>query len=400
MLNVLPLDEARGRMTKLCAARGTRPEEVPLEQACGRVLAAPVSAEADVPGFTRSTVDGYAVRACDTFGASQAVPALLRLAGEVRMGSGAEVTIGPGACAAVPTGGELPAGADAMVMLEYTEPLAGGVIAVETPTAPGRHVIFRGDDAAAGKTVLPAGRRLGPRDIGILAALGCARVCVRTRPRVAVISTGDELIEAGLTPGPGQVRDVNGPMLAALCARAGAETSFAGIVRDEADALAERLAACAEAYDLVLLSGGSSVGVKDATAACMERLGTVLFHGIAVRPGKPTLAGEIGGVPVVGLPGHPTGAYFICTALVLPMLEAMLGETPEKRCVIARLKTAIPSNDGREAYEVVRLEGGYAEPIGNPSGLISALSRGDGYVRVPRETEGLMRDAAVEVRLF
>mgnify|MGYP000264660418 CR=1 FL=1 len=254
-------------------------EAVPLVQAIGRVLAEDVVTTEYVPDFNRSTVDGYALRARDTFGCSDAIPAILEAAAPLA----AET------CVYVPTGGAVPEGADSVVMIEFTEDYGDGTIGIAKSTAPGQNMIFRGDDVYPGKTILQKGRVLGSQDIGALAAIGKTTVYVARKLRVGVISTGDELVPPEQLPGPGQVRDVNSPMLAAMLQAFGAQVKEYGIVVDDAALLAEKVDRALEECDAVLLSGGSSVGVKDATCRIIEERGTLLFHGIAVKPGKPTI---------------------------------------------------------------------------------------------------------------
>lgn len=399
MLKVISLDAA---LDLLLAGVKTaaRSQGVPLSCAGGRVLAQDVVAGEDLPAFSRSMVDGYAVLASDTFGASATQPPLLRLAGEVKMGERAAFSLSPGECAAVWTGGELPQGADAMVMLEDAEALGGGWIAIESPSAPGRNIVFRGDDTKAGEVVVPAGKRLSARDIGALAALGCSEVSVLAEARVCVLSTGDELIDCAETPAGAQIRDCNGPMLTAACGLAGAKAIFCGRVPDDEDTLLGAMRRHAAECELLLLSGGSSAGAKDAAARCLDRLGEVFFHGIAVKPGKPTLAGRIGETLVVGLPGHPAAAYMMFHTLVYPALVALQGQKLQENKVSARLSTAVPSNHGREELVAVRMEGDHVVPIAAKSGLVIPLARADGFIRIPRDTEGLMKDALVDVILF
>ena len=400
MLQVILLETAAEKLLNEARFAQIRTEKVPLFSAFGRVLADQATAAEDLPPFSRAAVDGYAVVASDTFGASAALPALLRLAGEVCMGERPKFAVSPGECAAVWTGGELPAGTDAMVMLEDAEALRGGLVAVESPTAPGRHIVFRGDDARAGELVLPAGKRLSALNIGVLAALGNAEVSVVARPRVCVLSTGDELVDFTQQPLDAQMRDCNGPMLTAACERAGAQARFCGRVADDEAALLERMRACATDCDLLLLSGASSAGAKDAAARCLGALGEVFFHGVAVKPGKPTFAGRIDKTLVVGLPGHPAAAYLMFFALVRPLLAALQRETLPQRTFSARLTCAVPSNHGREELVAVLLTGEEAEPVANKSGLITALSRADGYFTIPRDVEGLPQGARVDVILF
>ena len=248
-------------------------ETVPLERSLGRVLSRPIVAGEYVPDFHRSTVDGYAVRASDTFGCSQSIPAILPLAGEVLMGEGPSGPLPPGSCMAVPTGGAVPPGADSVVMLEYAEEYGDGTVGIHAPAAPGMNLIFRGDDVTPGRAVLPAGRRLQPQDLGALAALGVSSVPVAKRPVAGILSTGDELVPIQAAPGPGQVRDVNSALLGAVAEEAGAVCRHYGIVPDREELLEERLNAALEDCDLVVVSGGSSVGARDAVCRVLERQG-------------------------------------------------------------------------------------------------------------------------------
>ena len=379
-------------------------EAVPLRRALGRILAEDVVAGEYVPDFDRSTVDGYAVRAADTFGCSEAIPALLPVAGEILMGQGADGPLPPGACAAVPTGGALPAGADAVVMVEHTEDFGDGTVGVLRPAAPGENLIYRGDDVRPGGLLLPAGHRLEVQDVGALAALGLAEVPVRRRPVVGLLSTGDELVPAQARPGPGQIRDVNAPMLAALAESCGAEPRCYGIVRDEEALLADAAARAAAACDVLVLSGGSSVGERDAACRVVERLGEVLFHGVAMKPGKPTLLGSIGGKPVLGLPGHPAAAFFAGRLFLRPLLARLCGRGLRRYALSAVLTEAVGANHGREQYTGVFLEERdgttYARPIRSKSGLITGLAGSDGYFRIPRDCEGIAAGERVAVTLY
>ena len=400
MLQVLSLEDAIQIMCRVAENTSIFSEREQISACCGRILAKDVCSTEDLPAFDRSAVDGFAVVSRDTFGASAAQPSLLRLAGEVKMGERAGFSLVDGTCAAVWTGGELPPGADAMVMLEQAERLPGGLIAVEESAAPGRHVVFRGDDVKSGEVLLAAGTRLTAREIGLLAALGVTEVDIFTRPRVGILSTGDELIDPAQTPVGGQIRDSNGEMLLAACREAGAEARFLGRVPDEEETLHLAMRQGAEACDLLLLSGGSSAGAKDAACRCLASLGEVLFHGLALKPGKPAFAGKIGNAIVVGLPGHPAAAYLVFHALVRPLLAAMEGFEVVERTARATLQSAAPSNEGREELLPVRLSDGMAEPVALKSGLLSPLTRANGYVRIPRDTEGLPKGAPVDVILF
>ena len=400
MLQVISLESGRAELVEKAAFRNPKTECLALLAALGRVLAGDVAAASDLPGFTRSSVDGWAVAAADTFGASASLPALLTCVGEVSMGEQPAFSLESGCCAVVWAGGELPQGADAMVMLEDGETLPGRQVAIDSATSPGRHVVFRAEDAAAGQTVLRAGTRLSARDVGALAAIGQTEVTVRAQPRVNVLSTGDELVDPAETPVGAQIRDCNGSMLTAACQEAGADATFFGRIADDETLLRQTMRSLAADCDLLLLSGGSSAGLKDAAARCLGELGEVFFHGLAVKPGKPTFAGSIGETLVVGLPGHPAAAYLVFYELVRPLLAAMQGETLTERVVPAALASAVPSNHGREELVPVQLTGGAATPLLSKSGVITTLARADGYLRIPRDAEGLSQGAHVDVILF
>ena len=404
MLQVKTPEEVRSLIRREFRPLPDRTELVPLAQALGRVLAEPVTAEEYVPDFDRSTVDGYACRAADPFGCSEAIPAILPLVGQVLMGEGADFELPRGACVYVPTGGAIPRGADCAVMLEYAEDYGDGTIGLMKPGAPGMNLIFRGDDVFPGKTILPAGRVLTAQDIGALAAVGRTMVPAVRKLKVGVISTGDELVPPDRTPGPGQVRDVNTPLLTAMLADFGAETVDYGIVKDDEALLREKMETAANACDAVILSGGSSVGVKDAACRIIESMGELLLHGIAVKPGKPTILGRAGGKPLVGLPGHPVAACFAAQLFVLPLLGRLMGREQETWTVTAELTESVAANHGREQLNACRLrrcDGRLlAEPIRSKSGLITLLAGADGYFIIARDCEGLPKGAPVQVYLY
>ncbi|MBO6093099.1 MAG: molybdopterin molybdotransferase MoeA [Oscillospiraceae bacterium] len=377
------------------------PETVPLSDALGRILAKDIIAGEYVPDFDRSTVDGYAVRAADTFGCSDAIPAILPLAGEVKMGEEASFSLPRGFCAYVPTGGAIPQGADCAIMIEYTENYGDGSIGISKPGTPGMNLIFRGDDVYPGKVVLKAGHILSSQDIGALAAIGQTEVPVKKRLRVGVISTGDELVPAGQRPGPGQIRDVNGPLLSAMLREFGAEPVSYGIVVDDEVQLRQKTEMAAKECDAVLLSGGSSVGVKDASCRIIESMGTLLLHGIAIKPGKPTILGKAGNKPLVGLPGHPVAAFFVAKLFILPLLARLSGRERTAFPITAELAENIGANHGRAQINACRLEQSgeklVAFPIHSKSGLITQLSGADGFFIIDRDCEGLPKGAAVKI---
>lgn len=399
MLNVITLSEARRIMLERFGTHTVEPETVSLADAVGRVLALPVAASEYVPGFTRSSMDGYALRSADTFGCSESIPAVLSLSGEVEMGKEPDFILEPGQCAYIPTGGQLPERADAVVMVECSEDYGDGTIGISSPAAPGAHLVFRGDDVRPGQPLLPAGRVIGSKEIGALAALGITEVPVRPSLTVAVLSTGDEIVPPSEQPGGGQMRDVNGPMLCAALADFGCKILNFGIVKDEPALLRETVAKAAAQADLVLLSGGSSAGTRDAAQLVLSELGTLLFHGIAVKPGKPTLLADVDGVPV-WLPGHPVAAWFLFRLLAGELLQRWSGIALPCRTAELTLEQAIPSNHGREEYVLVQIDGGKAVPLRSKSGLITSLARADGYLRISRDTEGLAAGTPVTITLL
>ena len=378
-------------------------ETVSLTAAMGRVLAEDITATEYVPDFNRSTVDGYAVRASDTFGCTDSIPAVLPLQGEVLMGQGAAFVLKKGCCVAVPTGGAVPEGADCVAMLEYTEDYGDGTIGVMKSAAPGQNMIFRGDDVYPGKVILQKGRVLSSQDIGALAAIGLIKVPVVKKLTVGVISTGDELVSPDAIPGPGQIRDVNSPMLEALLAGFGVDVIRYGIVVDDEALLRKTVEKAIAQCDAVLLSGGSSVGIKDAACRIIESLGSLLLHGIAIKPGKPTILGKAGNKPLVGLPGHPVAAYFITKLFVLPLLSQLMGRISEVYTTTAKITENISANHGRAQYHCCRLERRgeelYAYPIRGKSGLITTLAGANGYFCIDRDCEGLPQYAEIQVTI-
>jgi molybdopterin molybdotransferase len=392
-------------LTGFRPGRRTLTETVPLTEARQRVPAAPVTAPHALPGFARSTVDGYAVRAADTYGVSEGLPGYLQVTGAVRMGAEPGVTVGPGTAASMPTGGVLPPGADAVVMVEYTQEAMTGTIEVVRPVAPGEGVVRADEDAAAGAELVPAGRPLRAQDLGMLAAAGVTTVTVHARPRVTIFSTGDEVVPPDTAAlRPGQVRDASAAALAALVAEAGGEPALGGIVPDDPDALESALRAALGGSDLIVISAGSSVGARDETAGVVARLGEpgIWCHGLAIKPGKPTLLADCGGVPVIGLPGNPRSALVVFRLIGMPLVRLVGGCTvhrPEP-AVRARLARDVASAAGRLDVVQVRVAGGAATPVFGLSALLSVLTAADGYLIVPDDATGLDAGAEVEVTLY
>ena len=400
MLNVITVAEAQRLIASTFGMLKMPAEIVPLESAGGRALAADTLALEFVPDFDRSTVDGYALRSKDVFGCSESIPALMTVIGSAEMGRHTSLRLAAGECVYVPTGAEIPAGADCVIMLEDAEVLEDGLVAVYKASPPGANLIFRGDDVRPGDVVLRAGTRLSPAHIGALAAMGLTEVSVRRQPRTAVISTGDELVPAGERLPAGKIRDVNAPMLLQAVRDAGGRADFLGIVPDRIDEVRAALRAALADYDLVLISGGTSVGEKDAVPQLLSELGELLAHGLAVKPGKPTLFGRARGKPVFGLPGNPVAAYFMFHLLARPLIASMLGAELNDRRVSVPIARAVPSNHGREEYVPVTLRDGKAQPIPSKSGLITTLARADGFIAIPRDKEGLRQGEFVEVTLL
>ncbi len=385
-------------------SRRTGAETVALDDARGRVPSQDVVSPGDLPGFARSTVDGYAVRAADTYGASEGIPSYLDLAGAVAMGAPADVAVTPGTAVAVPTGGVLPDGADAVVMVEHTAESMAGTVEVVRPVAPGEGTVRADEDVSRGGVLARAGRRLRAADLGLLAAAGVVSLDVHARPRVAIVSTGDELVPASTAvPSPGQVRDATSWALAALVQDAGGIPDVRGIVGDDAGALEAVLRDAVSTCDMVVVSAGSSVGARDETAGVVARLGDpgIWCHGIAVRPGKPTLLAQAGDVPVVGLPGNPLSALVVFRLLGVPLVHRLVGSAPPPwPSVRAVLSRQIASAAGRLDVVQVRVVDGVAEPLFGLSALLTVLTRADGYVVVPVEVTGLPAGADVEALLY
>jgi molybdopterin molybdotransferase len=392
-------------LTGFRPARRTGVESVALDDALGRVPAEPMTGSHPLPGFARATVDGFAVRAADTYGASEGLPSYLDVAGEVRMGEASEVEVRSGSAVAIATGAPLPPGADAVVKVEHTQAATPELLEILRPATPGEGMVRADEDAASGAELVSAGRPLRAQDLGMLAAAGLTEVPVHARPRVTIVSTGDELVPAeAASLATGQVRDATAPALAALVREAGGEPRFAGIVRDDREALAATLRAVLPESDVLVVSAGSSVGARDETAAAIASLGEpgIWCHGLAFRPGKPTLLADCGGVPVIGLPGNPRSALVVFRLIGTPIVRQVGGCTdpPPEPTVLARLERDLPSAAGRLDVVQVRLEDGEAVPLFGSSSLLSILTAADGYVVVPEPATGLAAGSEVEVTLY
>ena len=407
LFTLVPPDEARAKLFDQLPT--TVPvETIPTAEALGRVTAAPLHSPMSLPAFARSTVDGYAVRAADTVGASESLPAYLTLVGEVPMGQAATIEIGPVQTALVHTGGMIPPGADAVVMVERTQKLDEREVEVLKPVAVGENVIQVGEDILQGDEMLPAGQVLRPQDLGGLMAVGLTEVTVARRPRVALIATGDEVIPPAQPLGPGQVRDINTFTLSGLVHEAGGEPWPLGIVPDRFEALKAVAARGLAEADVVVISAGSSVSVRDMSADVINELGApgVLVHGISFRPGKPTVLAVCDGKPVFGLPGNPVSAMVVFGLLVTPTLWRWQGRTrlPAARTVEARLTRNVTSMAGREDRIQVRLvqrdDGLWADPVFGKSNLIFTLIKADGMIKISLDETGRGAGERVKVQLY
>ncbi len=390
-----------------------RPAEIhlPIEKSCGLIISRDIISPEDLPSFRRSTVDGFAVNSADTFGATESFPSYLDIRGEIQMGEKPGFALGKGEAAKIATGGMLPEGADSVVMLEHAQTAGEKMIEAVKPVSPGENVIQAGEDARKGETILKSGHRLRPQDTGALAGLGVTGVWVYEKLKVSIVSTGDEIVPADEPIRPGQVRDINSYTLAGLISGGGGIPVRRGIFSDRYDVIKEVTEDCMENSDMVLITGGSSVGAKDMTSKVINDLGSpgVLFHGVSLKPGKPMIGGVVGGIPVFGLPGHPAAVNICFEVFIRPVLEVQSGLTEdrfekEKRTIRARITKNVSSSPGREEHVGVALEKRGEEiravPLLGKSGLITTLTRADGTIVIPLRKFGVHEGEMVEVRLF
>jgi len=424
-LTLLPPDEARALLLSHLPRTITASERVDVRSALGRVLAEDVIAPQPLPDFQRSTVDGYAIRAQDTHGASDSLPAYLSLIGEVPMGDRPAFAISAGQCALIHTGGMLPEGTDAVVMLEYTQPAGRDEIEILRAVADGENVIGIGEDVAQGEIVIARGSLIRPAEIGGLMALGITKVNVVRKVQVGLISTGDEVIEPDHAPRPGQVRDVNSYTLGALIEKSGGMAELYGIVSDDFGVLKDTAAVALDKCDVVIITAGSSASTRDRTAEVIRSLGEpgVLVHGVNTRPGKPTILGVCNGKAVIGLPGNPVSALVNGYLFVVPVIEKLLGVQPKPRPTMrARLAVNLSSQAGREDWWPVKLTKEtrsqkesqtsppgvspssdarfLAEPVFGKSNLIFTLAAADGLLRIDPDATGISAGETVEVFLL
>jgi molybdopterin molybdotransferase len=397
--STISLDEARRRLDANVRPIA-RTERVPLDAASGRVAATDVISPLDVPPFARSAMDGYAVIATDVAGATTNAPARLRIVDRIYTGRPSSVIIERGTCAEIATGAPLPAGADAVVMVEETAKTADDLLEIRATVATGQNVGRRGADIGTGDRVISSGDLLTPSRVGALAAVGCAGVDVFAKPRVAILSTGNEVVEPGEALAPGHIFDVNRFTLSAIVSAHGGVPEPHRAAQDTVEALLDALDACAQA-DLIVFSGGSSVGERDLVVDAIAARGEMIFHGIAVRPGKPTAFARVGSTPFFGMPGNPTSCLSNAYILLVPYLRAV-GRLPPHtpRTVRAPLGRRIASAVNRHQFYTVRLRDGAAFPAFKGSGDITSLSQADGYIEIPADTSGVEEGTEVNVTLF
>ena len=418
LLNTDLLEEALEKLEKAMTAAGKNiieTESLPVHNASAMVLAEDIYSEENIPGFNRSTVDGYAVVSADTAGAGESIPTFLEVTGDVEMGIGAPGGIKRGQCMYVPTGGMVPEGADAVAMVEYCQPFGENQMAVYSPLSYGKNMVFAGDDVAIGEKILGRGRRLRPADIGLLSAVGRNIVEVYRPWNIYIISTGDEIVMPWETPGPGQVRDVNTYGLMAEAEALGFTVAGWDVIRDDEEALRKCAERAMKEADFVCISGGSSQGKKDATAAVIDALASdgVFTHGLAVKPGKPTILGFDGpsGTVLTGLPGHPVAALLIFREIVGGMWARFTGmETAEKKITVSGIMAAnLAASPGRRTYQLAELDYENCDeetdlprviPVLGQSGLIKTMSRADGYIILDVNDEGICKGQQVQVHIL
>ena len=408
LLRVEQVEDARDKVAALFRSLPLAFETVSLLQAGGRVTAQDVFSDCNIPAFDRSTVDGYAVQSKDTAGAGESIPAFFRQIGKIEMGTVADLSLRTGECAYVPTGGMMPENADAVMMVELCEEFSDGQIAMSKPASPGENVIRFGADAKIGKLLVPKGRRLRPQDIGALAAAGIENPVVVKQPRITVISTGDEIISPSALPKPGQIRDINTYALAAMAQMHGFSVVGTHVIPDNAEELLSAVKAAMQTGELVVVSGGSSRGEKDATLQVFEAAAKpgVFMHGLAMKPGKPTILAfdEASGTLLVGLPGHPVAALMVFERIILEAWQKRTGAVGRLQ-IPAVLSGNLPGAPGRETCVPVKLiqnkDGtAVATAVFGESGLITTLTESDGYIVIERNTEGLKSGESVFVHLF
>ncbi len=395
---------------KIDRFRPLPPETIPLEESLDRVLAEELVSSVNLPEFPRSTVDGFALNAKDTYGASEKNPGMVRVIGEIMMGQISDLEIHDGEAVKVATGGMIPKGADSVEMVEYTEWVDSQTVHISKTLSPLENVIQKGEDVSAGESLLPMGHRIRPQDIGLMAGIGKTKVRVFLRPRVGIVSSGDEIIPIDKIPGPGEIRDINRYAITSMVKETGGTPLFLGIAKDQFSSLKEKTEKGLKEADMVIITGGSSVGTLDLTIEVLQSFGGVeiIAHGVSVRPGKPTLIADVEGKPFLGLPGHPVSAMVVFHLFGKPILRTLAGlireEAFRQRKLKAKAARNIPSVAGREDYVRVKLEERdgifLAHPLFGKSGAIAHLVEADGLLKIGIHEEGLEEGEEAEVILL
>lgn len=381
-------------------------EEIHILESLGRIIGENIYSKVDVPSFNRSTVDGYSIISSDSHGASDSIPSLLNIVGQVHMGKAAQRGISPGEAMYVPTGGMIPPGADGMIMIENTEKLDGETLLLNKPISRGENIILKGDDVKKGSLILEVGRKISPEIMGLLGAIGKEKISVYKKPRFYIISTGDEIIEIDKELNFGQVRDINSYALLGEIQALGGQVVGNKIVEDNFDTLKRQVEKALKISDIVLISGGSSVGTRDFTKKVMDSLQGkgVFIHGLSIKPGKPTIVGEGQGKLIFGLPGHPVSSIIVFKALVEEFVKEKMNRREIKSQVKALMDTNFPSSSGKLTYQMVKLrkeEGNYiASPNFGKSSMISLLKDSDGFIILEKHEEGIYKGQEREVFLL
>lgn len=406
LFKVSTVQEAMAKLKEYFLPFFERTEEISLERSWGRIVADDIIAVCDLPHFRKSTVDGLAVRAADTFGASETQPALLQCKGEIRMGEKPVNMLANGEAMLIPTGAMLPANSDAVVMIEQVEDYGDSLYGVSKAVAPGENVINIGEDISRGKLLLPKYSRIRAQEMGLLAAQGILSVPVLKRFRIGILSTGDEIVPPSVNPDLAQTRDINGYSLLGQAMACGCEAQYYGIVKDSKNELLQKMKLMLEENDIVILSGGSSVGNRDLVAGLIAEIGKpgILFHGLALKPGKPTLAGAAEGKLIFGLPGHPASAMVVFDTIIRPWLDFSWQRPDDLPFPEGILTQNVYSGSGREEFVPVQIipngEEWLLEPVRGKSGLISTMTKADGWVHISLNEEGIQAGQRLKVRLL
>lgn len=404
--NVVTIDEGRKLILENFNEFELETELVNILDAVDRTLAVDVISDINVPEFNRSTVDGYGIMVEDSHGATQTIPSILNILGEVKMGEISNIKIRPGEAIYIPTGAMVPEGATGVIMIENTEKMGEDTLLLNKPISKGENMVYIGDDIKKDELTLEKGRVINAEVVGTLAALGIPKVEVYKKPRFYIISTGDEIIDIDEELTPGKIRDINSYALQVLVEKAGGEVVNKSIIKDNYELLRGEVAKALESSDIVLISGGSSVGTRDYTDKVINSFGGkgVLSHGLSIKPGKPTIIGDCDGKLVIGLPGHPVSSIIVFMALIEDYMDKKLGNKKIRPAIMATMEYNFPSSPGRETYQMVKLryEDGkyYATPTHGKSGMISLLSQSQGYIVIKLHEEGIYKGEERQVFLL